>query len=417
MKKKDTIIFILLNGIASALNFAVYPVLSRILSDTEFVEVTVALALFTQLSSFMLSVVALTIGISKYENTHSAKELTEKLQAVLAHLFLFVLFIFILTSPLFLHKIQLSVAMLVPISAMLGLSISMSIINGYLNGAQKLIKLGVAIVFSAVLQLVLCIGVALLSESGVASLNAMAFGSFISIVLIYRFYSKDNLPSPSSIFLHRLSLYKSKKTQALIKYALCAAIATLLMNIIMIIDLLIINNKQIDSGLYSDLYIISRIVFFGGMLFIWPFLSAIDVKKPKNNINSFYKLSAILILILAFSVFAIQIFGNQLVEFILGSNYVTSVDVKLLGTLSVLYKFSFLLITALSLFFIVVRSYWVLWLALILGSATVAFIFTLDSTASSIYIVGGLNIIASFVVAIGLYVFIKLNRPATEDIL
>ena len=206
--RKSTFIFIILSGLASLCNYVVYPILARILSPNEFVDISVALALFTQLSSFMLSIVALTIGLSKQEGEQTARKVVEKLQAILTHLFVVIIIVFLASSPLFLDRLHMPATLLAPISIMLGLSISMSVISGYLNGKQKLEKLGLSIVFSALMQLLLSVAAAVITKSGAVTLAAMAFGSFVAIALTYRVYQSEHLPRPSSVFEHGPSLYR-----------------------------------------------------------------------------------------------------------------------------------------------------------------------------------------------------------------
>lgn len=236
------------------------------MGDDEFISITVALALFTQLSSFTLAIVALTIGLSKQKNENESRDVIEKLQTVLIHLFIFVLLAFLVTSPLYFNSLNIDPSLLLPICGMLILSIAMSVISGYLNGKQKLIKLGLVLVFSAGLQLLLSASTAILTKSGVATLYAMAMGAFIAIILTYWAYKKENLPKLSSIFVHKLDIYKSKDIRKLIGYTALSSIAVLIMNILLILDLLLINSRGIDAKIYTDIYVISRIVFFGGKI-------------------------------------------------------------------------------------------------------------------------------------------------------
>lgn len=405
--KKSTLIFVILSSAASVLNFLIYPALSRILPGVEFVNMTVALALFTQLSSFMLCVVALTIGLSKQDNASVAKILAEKLQTILVHLFIVVTVILLLTSRFFLKELRLPVTMLLPILFMLALSISMSVITGYLNGKQKLAKLGVAIAFSAALQLFFSLTAGITTKSGVATVSAMAFATFLAIILIYFFYSSENLPNPRSIFAHGLGIYKIKEIRKLVRYTILASLATLFLNISMILDLLIINSRNIDSIVYTDLYVISRIVFFGGMLLIWPFLSVLNLKSTRKNIIPFLKLCAALTAI-AIALLCIMYFrGDFALKLLLGSSYDFTNSIRLLSILSIIYKFVFLIITALLLYFIVIRSYWIVWLSLSVIIPSVVFTYTLKPGATSVYIVAGLILISSLSAIFGIWGFVR----------
>lgn len=406
--KKTTLIFIMLSGIASFLNYATYPALARILSDEQFVNIAIALALFTQLSSFTLSIVALTIGISK-ENNSDSKIIIEKLQAVLSHLFFIVVISLLIISPILLKKIHLPASLLVPIFAMLALSISMSIITGYLNGKQKLVKLGITIACSALLQFIFSVSFGLLTKSGAVALNAMALGSFVAIIATYHAYSDEGLPQISTIFLHRFKLYRSQKMQKLIKYTILSSLAVLIANILLIIDLLIVNNRQIDSKLYTDMYVISRIVFFSGMLFVWPFLSNIDIRYPRHNILLLLKLIVLFTAITIGAVIVMLFYSENVAQILLGSSYNTESNIKVVAVLAIFYKFIYLIILSLILFFIVMRSYWAVVVPLSLIVATLGAILVTGPNASTTTLVTALNISSAIGLLLGLYGFIKIS--------
>ena len=400
--KKTTFTFIILSAAASFFNYATYPALSRILNVNQFVDITVALALFTQLSSFTLTIVAITIGLSK-QNGPELNSTIEKLQAVLAHMFLGVILIFLILSPLFMKKIHLPASMLLPICAMLALSISMSVITGYLNGKQKLVKLGTAIMLSAVLQFLLCIIVGIITKNGALALDAMALGSLISIIFIYIFYKDENMPRLSTIFIHRLDLYRSKPMRALITFTVWASLAAIATNILMIFDLLLVNNRQVDAQAYTDLYVVSRIVFFGGMLFVWPFLSNIHVGQPKHNIDLLKRLTSLFITISVSASVVMALFGNQVVELLLGSGHQASIDIRWLAIMSIIYKFIYLMITALTLSFIVMRNYWAIWLPLILVVLTGVLNTFIGGHTSTFMFVTSLNAVSLVGLIFGLF--------------
>jgi len=412
--KKNTIIFIILSGVASFFNYITYPILARVLNDVQFVNIAVALAIFTQLSSFMLSIVAITIGLSKQGSDNNSNSVIEKLQAVLAHLFFIITVLFLVVSPFFLDKLHLPAHLLFPICIMLALAIPVSVVSGFLNGKQKLVKLGIAITISATLQLVFSISFGVLTRSGAVALNGMALGAFVALIIIYRLYRGEGLPRLRSIFLHGFELYKSVEMRELIKYMILSSLAILIINILLIIDLLLVNSRQIDTSLYTDLYVISRIVFFGGTLFVWPFLSNVDIQHPKRNIALLLKISTLFLAITICAILIMLFFSTEVTRVLLGSNYNLGSGVKELAISSILYKFIFLMITALTLFFIVLRSYWAIWLPLVLTATIGIFVLTINDYASTFSIIFGLNIAASIGLLFGLFGFMKITMHARQ---
>ncbi len=416
MKKQLPVIyFIFLSGVASFFNYAIYPVLSRVLGDNEFVRITVALALFTQLSSFMLSIVALTIGLSKEVNPVKSKNVIEKLQAVLTHLFLVLIVFLLVFSPFFLDKLHLPATMLVPVCFMLAMSVTISIISGYLNGKQKLIKLGFAIALSSLLQFAFSVGFGIATKSGVVALNAMALGTFISILIIYRAYRSEDLPRPLSVFSHKTELYRSKEMRSLIWFTVLASLAMLAANILSVIDLLIVNSRQVDAKVYTDIYVVSRIVFFGGMLFVWPFLSKIDVRQSAKNTPLLLKLIGIFAAITLVASIIIFALGEQVTEILLGSRYGSDVDINTLAILAILYKFVFLIVLTLTLYFIAMRSYWAISLPVILLGAIGLFTLTIGQSASSLQLITGLTIVSASCTLFGILGFRNINRAHADS--
>lgn len=410
--KRSTLVFIFLSGIASFFNYAVYPVLSRVLSTEQFVEVTVALALFTQLSSFMLAIVALTIGLSKQSSDKESRVVVEKLQAILAHVFILLIGLFIVSSPIFIHKIRLPVSLLFPIGLMLVLSLVMSIVSGYLNGKQKLVRLGFILALSSMLQFIACIWVGIATQDGVLALYAMSLASLLSVFGVYIFGRNDNLPSPSSVFLHKLSLYKDPGIRNLLVYTICAAVAALVINVLIIIDLLVISNRQADSVLYTDMYVISRIVFFAGMLLVWPFLSHLDIKKFNNNIRPFVKLVTLFVSLSIGAAAVMFVYGQQVLSFLLGSSY-NQENLATLALLSIGYKLIYLVVTTLCLIFIVVRSYWAVTTPLIMAGLYGVIWLIPNQSWSSVEVLVWLNIIGLFGLCIALYGFFSLTYGHT----
>src|SRR5688572_6640345 len=105
-KHGPLLLFILLSGFASGLNYLTYPVLSRLLPNSEFINITVALSILTQMATFLSSIIALTVGITKSNTIKQPRKLIESLQSELINVFLFFIGLFILTAPFTLGGIE-----------------------------------------------------------------------------------------------------------------------------------------------------------------------------------------------------------------------------------------------------------------------------------------------------------------------
>jgi O-antigen/teichoic acid export membrane protein len=411
-KQQKLLYFVLLSGLASLLNYSTYPILARALPEKQFIGITVALSLLTQMTSFLSSIVALSVGLAKQDDEQSSG-MIEKLQAVLMQMFLVVIVIFLAASPYLLNTIKLSAAFLLPICMLLLFSIPISIISGFLNGKHKLIKLALTAIISSVLQFVLTIAIGFSTENGALALGGMALGQFLAIFSIYWVYRSDKLPHINTVFKYRLASFRTPQMKSLIKFTVVSSIGIMVINILQIIDLLIVQNRQIDAKLYTDLYIISRVVFFAGTIFIWPFLSAVNIYQTKQNVGVFGRLVGILTLLSAGAIGGILLFGQQITKILFGTTYDPHV-INQLGVLAITYKYGFLLITALTLYFIVIRKYWAAVLPAILTFATFLFAIMLDKSYSTLQVLYGLNAIAALGLVCGLIFFIASIKTTGE---
>ncbi len=382
--------FLLLSIVASALNYLTYPILGRVLGADQFIHVSVALSLLTQIATVLLSVVALTIGLTKDKEDN--QETIEHLQTVVIKLFVIIIILFSISSPTLFRGINLPPIYILPIALLLIFSVPSSVFSGYLNGKRKLVKVGIVAVITATFQFLPTIAVALISKSGALALIAMSVGHLLAIVLIVSLFREEQLPriAINSRFLKSLS----GRYKALLYYAVVASIGILLVNILQVIDLLAITAAKIDAKVYTDIYVISRAVFFGGLIFVWPFLSSIDVHDLRNNFKPTMQLLSFLFLVSATSVVLMYFFGNYILNAIMGTSY-SLAEIRSLSTLSILYKFFWVGIMAYTLYFIVVRDYMAFIIPTIITIATTMYLI-LGGNQGSVARMYGLNTIALF---------------------
>lgn len=349
--KKSILPFILLSLFASALNYFAYPLLARLLPSSEYVNITVALSIFTQISTFLSSLSAVTIGLTKIPG-HSS--MLHRLQISLLQVFSVFGIIFLILSPLIMSSVHTPVVYALPIVLMILMSIPITIISGYLNGRQLMTKLGLVAVITASLQFITGIVTATLSNNGFLTMLCMGSVQIISIHILLRFLKDSTLPRISKE-LFVIEKYSSRATRLLL-FVIAASFAIMAINLLQIFDLLVI--KNIDGSTakaYTDVYIISRIVFFGGMILIWPFLGALKLDDNRSNKRAYMKLLGIFGLLGVVVISTLTFAGGYIVQLLFGQNYYgTQLNETLL--LSTLYKLFFLIITAVCLYFIVFRS-------------------------------------------------------------
>lgn len=368
--KKTTGIFILLSVIASAVNYAAYPVLSRILPASQYTDITVSLSLLTQVTTFLSSIVALTIGISKSYSHNEATRRIENLQALLFRLFVALSIIFLGASPLLMSAINTPAAYALPISIMMLGAIPITIISGYLNGKNLLVKVGLVALTVASLQFFVGVITALYTRDGVWTMLFMGSAQLLSIFALYKIFSDEQLPKLRTVLA---KIQPSSSTmKKLATYTFFASISIMAVNLLQIADLVVLKELHgVNTKLYTDMYVVSRIVFFAGMIFIWPFLGQLKLDNHFYNVKILMRLIGIFCTISFLAMLALFIGGQTIAGLLFDSYYPTNV-IGTTGSLSIIYKLLLLIITAVSLYMIVMRRYRVVLVAALSVIATFA---------------------------------------------
>lgn len=412
--KRSIIIFVVLSVFASALNYIIYPLFARILAPAEYVNITVSLSLFTQIATFLSSIIAITIGLSKDEHSKRTNEKIELLQAFLFKLFLGLSVIFLLVSPVIMEKVNTPVLFALPISLMMLFSIPISVISGYLNGKDQMIKLGLVALVSAGSQFTIGLTVSLLTHNGLATMLSMTIAQVITLVIIYAMFSKSQLPRTLESLKVSISTIRSKKMGSLIGYAAATSLGIMAISLVQIVDLFILQNlAHVDTKFYTDIYVISRVVFFAGMIFIWPFLGEISVDHHHFNRKPFGKVIGYFTVITIGAIGGLYLFGDQLIHALFGANYPLQL-IQNVGILSVLYKFFLLVITATVLYFVVLRSYVAVWFSVVTSGLIFVFSELVSKNSDMQTVLVGLNLLAGILAIIGVVLLVSTPIQKTK---
>ncbi len=399
--KKEILFYIVLTSIASLVNYLVYPLLGRILPGDQYVEMTVSLTLLTQVTTFLSSIIAVTIGISKSKSSEKVKQKLTDLQSILFQVFLIIILFFLATSPLTLPLTHTPVSYSIPISIMMLLTIPITLISGYLNGKNRLKKLGGIILFSAILQATIGISAAVTMHNGLATIYAMCLAQIIAVVIIYAIIKEEHLPNPlGSLRLHMS--FSDPSNRKLIFNVLAAGVSILALSLTQLLDLIVVQDIA-DTNIkqYTDLYIISRMVFFAGMIFIWPFLGQIDVVNKLRNRLLFLKLLGVFLLVSIITILAMALAGSSIIHILFGS-IAPMPHILTLVTLSVVYKLCLLIITAVALYLIVLQRYSFISLCLLTSASLYVYSRIAGDMLSTIPALVGLNIIVIICALCGL---------------
>lgn len=407
--QKSLLVFIALSAVASALNYMAYPLLSRVLPENQYISITVALSLFTQMATFLASITAIAIGLSKSEHDKTQVNAEVRLlQQIVFRLFALLSVVFLVIAPFVLPKIQIPVVYCIPIIFMMLASIPISVASGALNAAKNLVGLGILTSLSALLQLTLAISTAVITQNGLYTMLAMACAQLITLPLIYRLYRE--LRDVSGGIFAKLEQKTSNKVRQLAQYTVFSSLAIMTINILQVADLLIANRVlPSDAKFYTDIYVISRAVFYIGMVFVTPFLADIVMTKRHQNWQPFLKFSAVVVIVFGAAACGFYLLGDFITRLMFGVTY-ESQNATTIAVLSIAYKSTFLLITAMALYFTVLRRYAVVWLSLF-ALTLIGIINVIASTFSDLQqLLLALNLAAICIAIFGLFYMRQVSK-------
>lgn len=407
-----TVVFICLSLFASGLNYLVYPLISRILPSAEYVNTTVALSLLTQIGTFMSAILAINIGLAKeVESKKESENIAHLLNAKISVIFLGLAALLIITAPFVMTRIGTPVLYAIPIALMMVASVPIAIVSGFLNGRQRMLQLGLVTLFSASAQFTLALLLAAITRNGLYTLLGMGISQVIAITLIYIVLKKEKLPPITSLmFRHIPSLDTKQSVRKILAYTIVASFAVMVLNLLQVADLLLIKNRfPTDAHSYTDVYVISRIAFFAGTIFMWPLLGKLQANSSRANIRYLAKFTGIILLISLSLLAGVALIGPWLFGVLFGSIYESSALLALAAP-SILYKTPLILVTAMLLYFITIREWHILAITIVAGvAALVGLTFTSAHTlAATLTIIAALSLFVAIVTGV---MFIYHNNP------
>lgn len=404
--KKPVLIFAFFSVIASGLNYIVYPLLSRILPPSEYVDITVALSLFTQISTFLSSIIAITVGISKRDKERASHKISF-LQGFLFKCFIVLAIVFLLLSPVLMPPLHIPVVFVIPICLMMLFSIPITIISGYLNGINSMPKLGLVALVSASNQFVVALVIASVTHNALLTMLSMTIAQLITIAVIYKAFSSMQLPPLEiSSLLKRRNTKSSQAEKRLMVYTVGAALSIMAVSITQVADLLIIQRlTTVDIKFYTDIYVISRIVFFAGMIFIWPFLGQINLDTPRKNVRPYLSIVGFFILLGLVATTGLWIAGGTITNILFNTTYSLQ-QIREIGSLSTLFKVSMLIITASILYYIVLHRATAIYIALITSGSMILYAILIEISTEMMDVLKHINLIAGIIALVLFLLFL-----------
>ncbi len=361
-------LFGFLSILGAILNYALYPLLARILDAQNFGDFAAITAISNQLLGILLGINITSLYLVKSQSENTARKRVEAIQTVLLYALFGATALMLLFSPMIRSALQVqSIEPFILLSLVLLGSIPATIWTGYLQGHKELVRVGFFNVGAALMKIVLSVILAL--RFGVnGAITGIVLSGFFGLVLL-KLLPGISLPS---IFAPLLRKARDNLTAIgeiklyLIQCVLVVSVFSFLQNYDITLAKYLFSPEA--AGRYSGVSILSNGLYYVSLLIIWIILPEISLKD--NTVNKrVLKTGYRLILLLAtMSLLFVYIFRESVTGLLLGEKFAGD---GLLLLFAAAYQLSLVASTLLGFFLLVQRKYQSIVLASFIGVPTI----------------------------------------------
>ncbi len=366
--------------VVAALNYFFYPILSRMLSPSDFGDVQVFISLITQAGILFgaFTIVAVNITANTVENpADKAGVAVNERNAILTELQRICFWIVCVVSVVLLGgathlKTFLNLSSVYPLLgliAVLSLTTNATFRNAFLQGTSKFFELSMSGLVSSAGRIIFAV---LLVWLGLTSTGAIAGLVLAQAAVLYYLFmrtrSQLDLNSRANIHVLEKGVIKNE-----LLYGLLVIFATGLVTFLYTSDVLIVKHlfDPHVAGLYSGISAIAKIVFFLLSPVVAVLFASIKIKNTSSeNHKIMLKSLGISAALGIFVLLIFYVFNDITVKVLLGGNYLGSAYllpkvglIMLLSSLVNIFVYYFL---ALRRFFLIGLSFFGVLLAVVL---------------------------------------------------
>lgn len=346
-------LFVILSLVGAAFNYALYPILVRILNTANFGDFAAIIAISNQILGLLLAFNIILIYLVKSQGEDKAKAHAEVIQKSLIWLLLLMTVVMLAFSP-FLHNLlhikNLSSFLL--LSIILLAAIPAVVWIGYLQGHKEMVRIGVFNVGASLAKLILSVGLAM--AFGTTGAIAGILGGTAVGLLILAIYPGVKLPSIKTVF---------QKSQPTEKSYLLSLGRYMLSCVFVVGALSFLQNYDITlakalfppdmAGVYSGVSILSNALYYVSFLVIWIIMPEIQINNRAVNrrvLGTAYKLLSALAIVSIGGEFLAK---NFITKVLLGPDFASQGKILIFASL---YQLTLVAITLYAFYLLVQRK-------------------------------------------------------------
>lgn len=315
--------FVFLSLVGSALNYLLYPILAKIITPTQFGDVSVVIAMAGQIGGLLLAfnVVSIYIVVT-YDQTHAAK-ITSIIQKILIQLLLVVTVVVLLASPWLMQLLKISSpATILGLGLLLLLNVPGVVWTGYLQGHNELRRVGVYNTAAAAAKLLVAVGLCVLGFGATGAVIGLLAGQIIGLWVIHS-HQGVRLPSISGVG-SRVTPIELSLVKPLAWYVGESLVVVGIYSILFAIDIVLAKGLFTPNlaGLYAGVAALGRVVFFGANILTWILLANLRPQDPSKSRATLVRYLGLIAGLGAIAIGGFWLYGSLIVRLSLGHLYV-----------------------------------------------------------------------------------------------
>lgn len=306
--------------VASAINYLLYPFLSRILTAGELGDVGIILNVVVQAGGILLAFNLVSIYLLSRNEEVTARKKIEVIQSMLLRLCIYLSIGTILLFPLLKHGLKIeSYGSLAGMLGLLFIVIPAVTWTGYIQGKKSLGVLGIYNIVNAITKTIGAVLLALIGLKATGAIFGFGLGFIISLLILW-LLSPYKLPNIPLNPFQRINASIIRDVKGFVWS--CVALTSLL-SLFYSIDLfsakILLN--QYDAGVYIGLSTLAGAVYFLIMTVAWIIIPNFSKHDVKHNQRLMYKCAggAMILTLLACTAFWWQ--GHSFILIALGDTY------------------------------------------------------------------------------------------------
>ncbi|RJO60534.1 hypothetical protein C4544_05005 [candidate division WS5 bacterium] len=321
---QNNIVFFFGSLIVSALNYLYYPVLGRVMNVEDFGEVQAIISILLQTSIIFAVFSYLKINIlTNYKNEEEKKDVLlalEKIALILSG----VIFLFILASSVFLKEFLhfQSFYPFVALAFLLPLSVPLTFRNAYMISEKKFSKSSVAGAMSAVGKTVFTLMFIYLGFRTLGAVTGLILSQIVAI--LYLSYQKNGNFSLIPISALKSSMRSAKTLKKEIKKGFFILIILVSATFFFTSDVIFVRIffSSTESGLYSGIATVARIIYFVTGSVSVVLLSSVKVGERAKNIKILKRSFSLILMLGGGCLAAFSLFPDFVIDTLIGSKFV-----------------------------------------------------------------------------------------------